>query len=48
MYDTDYNPRQVEKLVGLIKTSRTIMSNFAKAKTAKIGKTTLDPLGKGV
>ena len=29
--------RQVDKLVELIKTSRTIMSNFAKAKTAKIG-----------
>ena len=31
--------RQVDKLVELIKTSRTIMSNFAKAKTAKIGTT---------
>jgi 26S proteasome regulatory subunit N6 len=29
--------RQVPKLVQLIKTSRTIMSHFAKAKTAKIG-----------
>src|SRR5579859_2603583 len=29
--------RDVEKLVQLTKTSRTIMSNFAKAKTAKIG-----------
>ena len=29
--------RQVDKLIELIKTSRTIMSNFAKAKTAKIG-----------
>ena len=29
--------RDVDKLVELIKTSRTIMSNFAKAKTAKIG-----------
>lgn len=27
----------MDKLVELIKTSRTIMSNFAKAKTAKIG-----------
>jgi 26S proteasome regulatory subunit N6 len=32
--------RQVDKLVKLIQTSRTIMSHFAKAKTAKIGNST--------
>jgi 26S proteasome regulatory subunit N6 len=30
--------RQVDKLVELIKTSRNVMSGFAKAKTAKIGR----------
>jgi 26S proteasome regulatory subunit N6 len=38
--------RAVDKLVELIKTSRTIMSNFAKAKTAKIGMPPLFVVGR--
>ena len=35
--NTNKSYRDVNKLVELIKTSRTSMANFAKAKTAKIG-----------
>jgi len=39
---TELTIREVDKLVELIKTSRNVMSGFAKAKTAKIGTLNLE------